>query len=326
MDELILRHLSGEATDVEEHRFERWRTASVENEARYREMSALWEGLGTVARPGRIRRPDIDAMMAAAERRRTRGRWKHAGRAFLRSPWVAYGLAAAAVLVVALFGVRDWRAGEDVGVALSAVESSVGPGRVVAMTLSDGTFLRVAEGAKVDFPAEVGRREVVLEGRAFFAVASGESPFVVHTRAGDVRVHGTRFEVRTQGDELRVVVVEGTVEVIGPQGTTVLRAGQVATVRDGEAAEVVTVGDVWTLLDWPSGLLAFQRTPLGDVAGQLARHFGVDVRIEDSVAAGMRVTGSFEGDSLHQVVDAVCAVTAVRCEQRGDTVVVGVHR
>ena len=326
MDELILRQLNGEATDVEEHRIEKWRVVSFENEARYREMSVLWEGLGTVVRHGRARRPDVDAIVAEAERRRSWGQWSRARRAFLRSPWLAYGIATAAVLVLALFGVRDWRAGLGVGVALSAVESSVGPGRVVAMTLSDGTFLRVAEGAKLDFPAEVGRREVVLDGRAFFAVASGESPFVVHTHSGDVRVHGTRFEVRAQAHELRVVVVEGTVDVISAQGTTMLRAGQVATVRDGEAAEVVTVGDIWTLLDWPSGLLAFQRTPLGDVAGQLARHFGVDVRIEDSVAAGMRVTGSFEGDSLHQVVDAVCAVTAVRCEQRGDTVVMGVHR
>jgi ferric-dicitrate binding protein FerR (iron transport regulator) len=84
------------------------------------------------------------------------------------------------------------------------------------MTLSDGTFLRAAEGASLEFPAEAGRREVVLHGRAFFAVAHGERPFVART---------------------------------------------------GGAPRVMTVADVWALLDWPSGLLALQRTSLDDVAG-----------------------------------------------------------
>ena len=38
------------------------------------------------------------------------------------------------------------------------------------------------------------RREVVLEGRAFFAVATDPVPFVVRTRLGQMTVRGTRFE------------------------------------------------------------------------------------------------------------------------------------
>jgi ferric-dicitrate binding protein FerR (iron transport regulator) len=60
------------------------------------------------------------------------------------------------------------------------------------------------------------------------------------------------------------------------------------------------------------------------VAGQLERHFGVDVRIEDSDVAARRVTGSFRDDSLDEVVEAVCAVTGIRCEREGDTFVLGI--
>jgi len=263
-------------------------------------------------------------MVAEAERRRARSRARRSATAFLRSPWVGYGVAVAAGLVLAFLGLRSWGARGRPGAALATVESAVGPGRVVAMTLSDGTFLRAAQGTSLEFPAEAGQREVVLDGTAFFAVAPGSEPFVVRTAEGELRVMGTRFEVRSGSGELRVVVVEGTVELSGPGGEAELGAGQVATVRRGGPPEVATVEDVWALLDWPSGLLAFQRTPLGDVAGQLERHFGVDVRIEDSVVAARRVTGSFRDDSLDEVVGAVCAVTGIRCEREGDTFVLGI--
>lgn len=323
MDDLILRHLNGEATDVEQHRLEKWRSASEANEVRYRELETLWEGLGRVSAPRTARRPDAVAWMAEAERRRDRARARRTRRNLLRSPWMVYGTAAAATVLLAFLGVRAFRT-DSATTALTTVESSVGPGRVVAMTLSDGTFLRAAEGASLEFPAEAGRREVVLHGRAFFAVARGERPFVVRTGEAELTVVGTRFEVSAGGGALRVVVVEGTVEVAGAGGTADVGAGQVATVALGGAPRVMTVADVWALLDWPSGLLAFQRTSLGDVAGQLQHQFGVDVHIADTVLAARRVTGSFHDVSLDQVVEAVCAVTGIQCERRGDAYVLGV--
>ena len=326
MDELILRHLSGEATDVEVHRLDKWRAASAENEAHFREVDALWEGLGRLRSHGTARRPDVESMMAEAELRRSRSRTRRSRRALVRSPWIGYGLAAAASIAMVVFGVGVWQGREASGTALTAVESSVvGSGRVVAMTLSDGSYLRASAGTKLQFPAEAGRREVVVEGQAFFAVATADDPFVVRTAEGELTALGTRFEVRAGGDLLRVVVVEGVVEFAGPGGRSEIRAGQVATVQGGgypEVREVRTVEDVWALLDWPGGLLAFQRTPLGEVAQQLEHEFKIDVRIEDTLAAARRVTGSFQDASLDDVVDAVCAVTGVRCSRQGDAVVI----
>jgi len=322
MDELILRHLGGEATDVEVHRLDKWRAASPENELHFQEMAALWEGLGRLPRGRAARRPDPQGMMTEAEARRAR----RSRRAPVRSPWAGYGLAAAASIATIFLGVRLWNAHESPATALSAVESSlVGSGQVVAMTLSDGSYLRASAGTKVQFPAEAGRREVVVEGQAFFAVATADDPFVVRTAEGELTALGTRFEVRAGGDLLRVVVVEGAVEFAGPGGRSEIRAGQVATVRGGgypEVREVRTVEDVWSLLDWPGGLLAFQRTPLGEVAQQLEHEYKIDVRIEDTLAAARRVTGSFQDASLDDVVDAVCAVTGVRCSRQGDAVVI----
>jgi transmembrane sensor len=324
MDELILRHLSGEATDVEQRRLEHWRAASSANEVRFREVQAVWSGLGTVRSPRRSRRPDPDAMMAEAERRRARQRASRSRRAVLRSPWTGYGIAAAAVLVLGFVGLDVWPGRGGAGTALATVESSVAPGRVVAIRLSDGTFVRLAEGATVDFPAESGRREVALAGRAFFAVAPGRLPFVVRTGGGEVRVTGTRFEVWHGDEGLRVVVVEGTVELTASGELVKAAAGQVATATPDGVPQVADVDDVWSLLDWPGGLLAFQSTSLSDVAEQLEHHFGVDVGIGDPSVAERSVTGSFQDEALEDIVDAICAVTGLRCELRAGSVALGV--
>ncbi|MEJ2206351.1 MAG: hypothetical protein P8170_19850 [Gemmatimonadota bacterium] len=50
MDELILRHLNGEATDVEQRRLENWREASPGNEVRFLEARAIWNGPGALPR------------------------------------------------------------------------------------------------------------------------------------------------------------------------------------------------------------------------------------------------------------------------------------
>lgn len=323
MDDVILRFLNGEATDVEQRRLEKWRMESPDHGRRYQAIVAVWEGLGQVSTPRAATRPDPRELMKEGERRRARSRASRSRRAVLRSPWLAYGLATAASLALVLVGAWVLTRAPG-GMALTTVASSAGPGGVVALTLSDGTFVRVAPGAKLDFPAAAGRRELVLDGKAFFAVASDGTPFVVRTAAGAIGVRGTRFEVHAEGDAVQVIVVEGVVQLTGTGGQVDVEAGQVGTLSGEGAPTVASVPDVWSLLEWPGGLLAFQQTSLRDVAGQLTRHFGVDVSVQDSLVANTRVTGSFAEESLPEVVDALCAVTGIRCESRGDSVLIGV--
>lgn len=325
MDELILRYLSGDATDVEARRVEKWRDAAPENGARVRELTSLWTGLGRARSPSRRPHPPVEVLLEEAERRREASRTKAARRALLRSPWAGYGLAAAAVMALAFVGLEAWRDGFRRH-GLSAVASSVGEGEVVAMTLSDGSYVRLARGASLSFPASGGGREVVLGGKAFFAVSHSGEPFSVRTENGDVTVLGTRFQVRSDGEGLEVVVVDGEVEVAAPGGTARALANQVATVQDGRVPLVTTVADVWSRMDWPGGLLVFQGTPLAAVAAELGRFYGVSVRVEDATASALGITGSFQGEPLQAVVEAVCAVTGIRCEATADSVILGAPR
>lgn len=322
-DESIARALAGEASELELRELRHWREASAANEGVWRRSEAAWTAAFTAEGEGRtdVARPSAHEVMAAAEARRRRAAGRNARRAFARSPWTAYGLATAAVAALLIVVAR---VGSDAGMAsgLSPVESSTGSGDVVTMALSDGSVVRTASATRVEFPPVRGRREVVLQGRAFFAVAHADEPFVVHTAAGEVTVTGTRFEVRTEPEPVRVVVVEGTVRIRGEGGAAEAHRGEVAFLARGSTPRVVDRGDPWSLLEWEDGLLVFQETPLREVASELGRHFGRAVDVAPALER-RRVTAWFGDESLEEVVSAVCLVVAARCRVSDTTVVFG---
>jgi transmembrane sensor len=327
MDDVILRHLCGEATDGDVRALEEWRAASPENDIRFRRLQALWEGLGNLRdRQPPAARPDIDVIIGEAERRRAGPRPIRFRMPAYRSPWAGYVLAAAAMLILLFIGIRVWQVLPG-RATLEVAESWTDANGVMALTLSDGTYVRTMPGTKLDFSAARGRRLVDLYGRAFFAVAPGKDPFVVWTEGGEATAVGTRFEVRTDNADTRVVVVDGEVEFLSGGERVTLRGGDVAATQPGGPLKVGSTGSVeglWAMLDWPAPLLAFQNTPLSEVADQLEQQFAAQVRLGDASIGELRVTGSFRDSTLKEVVGAVCTVTGIACGILApDTVILG---
>lgn len=322
MDELIVKRLRGEATDIEIRQLDHWRAESQENEWAYRAFIGLWNETGEPA-PAAVRpAPAAEEVVREANARRARKQARGARRRVLKSPWAAVGLTAAAAVLV-LWMIPSDTARDTATPGLFPVESSTSPQEITTLSLSDGSVLRVTPETRANFPAAADRREVVLEGRAFFAVAENPIPFVVRTLVGEVIVHGTRFEVQVSGDHLRLVVVEGTVRLGSGGGAPEVRSGQVAYLDRGSQPRIVDHTDVWSVLEWPNGLLIFEATPLSRVAEELSRYFRRDVTVVGDTIRELRITAWFEDESMEEVVSAVCVVAAVPCEVGETEVTIG---
>ena len=188
MDELIVKRLRGEATDIELQQLDHWRAESSENEQAYAAFISLWIRTGEPEAPALDPPPALEEIVREGDARRARGQARAARRAVLRSPWVGYGLTAAAVAVLIFLALPSDAERDSSTHGLFAVESSSSPGDITTLGLSDGSVVRMMPETRVEFPATEDRREVVLEGRAFFAVAAGPIPFVIRTRMGEVTV------------------------------------------------------------------------------------------------------------------------------------------
>lgn len=310
MDEHIVNFLRGQATELERRRVEHERSSSPpESQREFEEFCETWtafEGMGDgpVGPP-----PSTAAIATAASRRRTRSWWLAA----LRSPLTGLGLAAAAALAILVPWDRLGRREAPPVGGLTAIETTSSPSGTVTLGLSDGSFVRITRDTRIQFPRAAGRRDVVLDGKGFFAVARDTIPFVVRTEIGAVTVLGTRFEVAADGRVLRVVVLEGTVRLSGPGGQAEVAAGQVGYLSGRTPPRVVGDEDVLSLLDWPGGLLIFRETPLSQAAEEIASHFGRPVVVRDERLRRLRVTAWFGDETLEEVTEVVCLTVGARC-------------
>ncbi len=317
-DHLLFRSLSGRTSEEEEQTVAAWRGLSPANERHYRELRLILDaarrGYRLVATEPP---PALDVLEAAARRKLGPSRRLLKGR---RLGW-GLGLAAVTLLAVGLgWVVRGGGPG-----SFGIVELTTGASETTTVSLNDGTVVRVAPGSKLRFGRGSEDRVVDLTGRAYFAVSTLPGrPFRVRTTAGELTVLGTRFDVETRDDNLRLVVVEGRVSVADPQGgETRVSAGQLSRVVAGNVLPAVRIPDLASETKWVGRFLAFQSTPLVEVAREIERVYGVRVEVE-SALANRTITTWLSDRSLDEVIRIVCAVSVASCtNDRGVVSILG---
>lgn len=239
-----------------------------------------------------------------------------------RGAWAAAAAVLAAAGGVGWFAVAG-RQPPPVAQASAMREYATAPGQRAVVRLADGTEITLNVATRLRVPAEfgVGRREVYLEGEAYFSVIHDSlRPFAVHTRLGVTRDLGTKFAVGAYADEAaeRIAVAEGAVTV----GEMPVRAGEVATVSGAGQVSVLRSADLARELAWTHGRLQFDGVPLGDVARLLGRWYDLDVRVAGPELARRPVTGSYGSEPIGQVLTVITAAVGARYLRQGRTVTI----
>jgi transmembrane sensor len=304
LDETIIRFLQGRATSEEATRLAAWRRATAGNERHFQEVAGLWRA--TAPSGASTPLPDTSVVVERARRGRTTAR-----------------VAAFAAVLLLGFAIGELRPGGEPAPGLGVGEFVTGPTEMATARLSDGTVVRLAPDSRMRMLESATRREVWLDGKAFFAVAASERhPFVIRTRAGDAHVLGTRFEVQVRDEDLRVAVVEGRVDV-GDDDTRIrLDPGQVARARRGVEPVVSNHPNVSGLIGWVGAFIAFESTSLLRVAEELEQRYDIQVHIADPSLNDRTVTAWFGEEDVDSVLAVVCRIADVYCNVRDDVVTI----
>ena len=192
--------------------------------------------------------------------------------------------------------------------------------------LDDGTKVWVNAETKLKYPvAFVGdRREVVLEGEAFFDVAKNEKPFIVKTSFGDVRVLGTAFGISAYASEPEsyTTLVRGKVSVEreGGKPVVILPGEQVVTSKDGKMIKQQV--DVEEFVGWKDGIYVFKEKSLGEIMKTLERWYNISVDFQDKSLVDLPFTGNLKRyDDINVFFDALTRTGDMKYRVEGNQVI-----
>lgn len=224
---------------------------------------------------------------------------------------------AAIFLVAAFIGFFAYRSWEQPMVNQAPVlqEIVTDIGQRTHLTLADGTRILLNADSKLRLPKmfQTNKREVFLEGQAFFEVAENPNkPFLIHIDGTTVRVLGTSFSISAypEDENVQVVVKEGRVsfEVDNSAKAThaVITANELA-VYDETSKKITTrkVKDLSLYLGWLEGSLNFKEALMKDVAADLERRYGVQVTFNNKQIKKMELTAHLKSKRIRNVLDVI---------------------
>jgi transmembrane sensor len=205
--------------------------------------------------------------------------------------------------------------------------TGVGERRTIA--LEDGSRIEMNAASRMTVRFERHARRVQLgDAQAFFDVAKDPSrPFLISAGDTQVRVVGTQFDVRHRDGQVAVNVQRGLVEVRPdlPHGAAPfrLRPGQGLSHREGQAADAhLSTIAVEEVAGWRQGRLIYRDQPLSQIAGDMNRLFPRPVKLGDSEAANMRLSGVLIVDEQDAMVDRLSHLLPVRTTTTKDAIVI----
>jgi len=172
---------------------------------------------------------------------------------------------------------------------------------IQTIELPDSSKITLNENSRVTYK-KYGwpfKREVTLDGEAYFEVAKGKT-FTVLTPKGTISVLGTSFNVKIENDILIVSCFEGLVSVKANGIDTLVSAGDSFSFSPSlENQKLYTSKPTWIFNE-----SSFVDLPLEVVLLEIEKHYKVTVTTKN-IDVTLRYTGSFTHTNLEQALETV---------------------
>lgn len=194
--------------------------------------------------------------------------------------------------------------------------------------LPDGTkvWLNASSSLRYSATFETDQvRKVKLQGEAYFEVVHNPSmPFIVESDGQQVKVLGTSFNVQAYEDDgsVKTTLLEGSVQLNPSTGKNViLRPGEQAILN--ESGMRVQKVNVEDFIAWKNGYFMFNSETLESIMTRLGRWYDVQVEYADKALKDRAFFGSVSRyEHLSKVLEVLEATGAVNLEIKGKTVTV----
>jgi len=189
-------------------------------------------------------------------------------------------------------------------------------GSRISFTLPDSTKGWLNSGSSLEYRLPfTNSRSVNLTGEAWFDVAhSINQPFVVQAGSSKVKVLGTKFNLNAYPDEnyVEVVLEEGKVEFMSRENESGIIMSPNERLVFSRNSINVSKTDAWKYNGWKEGKLIFRGDSMAEVARRIERWYNVEVEIVDRELELYAFRGTFQDDSLSEVLKYLSMTSPIR--------------
>lgn len=221
-----------------------------------------------------------------------------------------------------LFGIQNQKS--ETTNHQSPIVVTTGMGEHSHVSLPDGTALTLNAQTTVRYNLSDGKRQVSIDGEAFFEVARDpEHPFVVTANGMTVTCLGTAFDVRNYSDESNISVVlrDGKVRVNARDADLTMEPGsRVLMDRQTLALSKHTVNPS-DYTAWLNGEIKYNDQTLEEIAAELSRNYNIDLVITSDELKQERFTGYLGRSSLRNILDVLCLASNMSYHVDNETMV-----
>jgi transmembrane sensor len=201
-----------------------------------------------------------------------------------------------------------------------------------ALTLPDGSTVRLTPGSRLYYPDKLltagGRREVYLDGGAFFDIAHNAAhPFYVYTHSVVTKVLGTSFRIGPgTGARTVITVASGKISVYR---NTDLADGIILTPNQRITYDPTEDRLDRSIADEPQQLtraadtsLVFNGTPLATVFHRLQALYGITILYDEESISGCSLSVTMGNEPFYEKLNIICKAIGATYESIDGQIVV----
>ncbi len=309
--ELILKYISGLASDDEKNHVLDWIEQNDENKKLYSQLKNYWvlEGLKSLDTAKDATEPETNA-----EKKKFK---------FYTGLREIYRIAAVLIIAVSLFGAymlfNNKEKKEDKQV-MATFEYIVNTGVKGIVNLPDGSKIWLNSSSSIKCPEKfnLDKREIEIEGEGYFEVVSDKNwPMYVKTSKGyTVKVTGTSFNLSSYSNDNKLVVtlISGKISLLHKDNKKeiIMNPADEIVIPDRENPTLVKNANIEYNTAWKEGYLLFDDSPMDEVIKKMERWYGVKFTINDESILNYRFTANFKSESITQVLEILRLSSNIR--------------
>ncbi|MDR1342906.1 MAG: FecR domain-containing protein [Prevotellaceae bacterium] len=320
IDRIIARHLGGDATPEEQNLLRAWLAESEQNRTFFAAIVS-------------DAKPDTEQAWKKFERhmqQSTSASAPASAPASVPAPapprTAAWRLAlryAAAIALLAGAATLAWIQLDSNNASQQVWTVAKSDNEAYTYMLHDSTSVSLNKGSRLSCIGDYGdgKRELQLEGEAFFEVAASSSGLlVVHAEETLIRDIGTAFNVQAypDSDSVTVFVQRGEVHFYGEASSgLILKAGETGTFDRRTKIFSRSQTDA-NAASYATKVFVFRDKPLDEAIALIGKVYDSRIYLDDSAAAAKTISVTFDNESLEEIVEVIGETMHLQVAQSAD--------